>query len=90
MNPSAPIFVTGSTGYVGNRLIPTLLGGNRSEIRLLATFIPRGLAGLIYWHTFYPAHVYVFRGMLAGIARAAGTAVVSGPDKVDASAGCLE
>ena len=61
----------------------TPLGGNRSEIRLLSTFIPRGLAGLIYWHTFYPAHVFVFRGMLAGIARAAGAAVVSGPDKVD-------
>ena len=61
----------------------TPLGGNHSDVRLLATFIPRGLAGLIYWHAFYPAHVYVFRGMLAGIARAAGAAVVSGPDKVD-------
>jgi len=56
---------------------------NHSEIRLVSTFIPRGLAGLIYWHVFYPAHVHVFRGMLAGIARAAGAAVVAGPDKVD-------
>jgi hypothetical protein len=56
---------------------------NHSEIRLVSTFIPRGLTGLVYWHAFYPAHVHVFRGMLAGIARAAGAAVVSGPDKVD-------
>jgi len=61
----------------------TPLGQNRTEIRLVSTFIPRGLAGLIYWHVFFPAHVHVFRGMLAGIARAAGAAVVSGPDKVD-------
>lgn len=82
MNPSAPILVTGATGYVGNRLIPTPLGGNRSNIRLISTFIPRGLAGLIYWHAIFPAHVHVFRGMLAGIARAAGAAVDSGPEKV--------
>ena len=90
MNPSAPILVTGGTGYVGNRLIPTPLGGNRSDIRLDSTFIPRGLAGLICWHAFYPAHVHVFQGMLAGIARAAGAAVVSGPDKVDARERSLE
>ena len=68
----------------------TPLGANRSHIRLLSTFIPRGLAGLIYWYAFYPAHVHVFRGMLAGIAQAAGAAVVSGPDKVDASTRSLE
>jgi uncharacterized protein YbjT (DUF2867 family) len=68
----------------------TPLGGNRSDIRLLSTFIPRGLAGLIYWYAVYPARVHVFRGMLAGIARAAGAAVVSGPDKVDASTRSLE
>jgi nucleoside-diphosphate-sugar epimerase len=87
MNPSATIPVTGATGYVGNRLIPTLL---EKGCRLVSTFIPRGLAGLIYWHAFYPAHAHVFRGLLAGIAQAAGAAVVSGPDKVDASTRSLE
>ncbi len=47
-------------------------GDKSSEIRLKSTFIPRGLAGLAYWHAFYPAHVHVFRQLLLGIARAAG------------------
>jgi uncharacterized protein YbjT (DUF2867 family) len=51
------------------------VGDTSSEIRLRSTFIPRGLAGLGYWHAFYPAHVHVFRTMLAGIARAAGAEV---------------
>ncbi|MCU0558714.1 MAG: SDR family oxidoreductase [Desulfobacterales bacterium] len=49
-------------------------GSTSSELRLKSTFIPRGLAGLLYWHAFYPAHVHVFRQLLAGIARAAGAA----------------
>jgi uncharacterized protein YbjT (DUF2867 family) len=42
-----------------------------SEIGITSTFIPRGLAGLATWHLFHPAHVHVFREMLAGIARTA-------------------
>jgi uncharacterized protein YbjT (DUF2867 family) len=53
-------------------------GDRQAEIRLQSTFIPRGLAGLVYWHAFYPAHVRVFREMLAGIARAAGAVVKQG------------
>ncbi|MFO7707477.1 MAG: DUF2867 domain-containing protein, partial [Desulfobacterales bacterium] len=53
----------------------TPAGESSSELRLRSTFIPRGLAGLAYWHAFYPAHVHVFREMLAGIARAAGAVV---------------
>lgn len=47
-------------------------GNTSSELRLNSTFIPRGLAGLLYWHAFYPAHVHVFRQLLTGVARAAG------------------
>jgi len=46
-------------------------GEGLAEIRLASTFIPRGLAGLAYWHLFYPVHVHVFREMLGGIVRAA-------------------
>ena len=43
-----------------------------TSIRQTALFDPLGLAGLLYWYAFYPAHRLVFAGMLRGIARAAG------------------
>jgi len=42
-----------------------------SVVRQTAVFDPSGLLGLLYWYGVYPLHVAVFRGMLAGIARAA-------------------
>jgi hypothetical protein len=42
-----------------------------STVRQTAVFDPTGLLGLLYWYGVYPLHVAVFRGMLAGIARAA-------------------
>jgi hypothetical protein len=42
-----------------------------SKIRQTAVFDPTGLLGLLYWYGIYPLHAAVFRGMLAGIARAA-------------------
>jgi hypothetical protein len=42
-----------------------------STIRQTAVFDPAGLLGLLYWYGVYPLHAAVFRGMLAGIARAA-------------------
>jgi uncharacterized protein YbjT (DUF2867 family) len=41
-------------------------GGAR--IRQVASFDPLGFAGLAYWFSVYPAHAFVFRDMLAGIA----------------------
>ena len=45
--------------------------GNGSIIRQTAEFDPIGLAGLIYWYALWPAHAYVFRRMIRGIAKAA-------------------
>lgn len=42
-----------------------------SQIRQTAVFDPTGLSGLLYWYGIKPLHALVFRGMLAGIARAA-------------------
>jgi hypothetical protein len=42
-----------------------------STVRQTAVFDPTGLLGLLYWYGVYPLHVAVFRGMLAGIIRAA-------------------
>jgi uncharacterized protein YbjT (DUF2867 family) len=44
---------------------------NGAVIRQTAVFDPSGLSGLAYWYGVYPLHAVVFRGMLAGIARAA-------------------
>jgi hypothetical protein len=44
-------------------------GGSR--LRQTAIFDPGGLLGVLYWYAIYPLHAAVFRGMLAGIARAA-------------------
>lgn len=43
----------------------------RTEITQTARFLPRGLAGVLYWHGIAPFHALVFGGMLRGIARAA-------------------
>ena len=45
---------------------------NRSELHLISRFLPRGLAGLLYWYALYPFHVMIFKGMLKAIARQAG------------------
>lgn len=41
---------------------------NASELTLTARFKPKGLLGLIYWHSVLPLHGLVFRSMLRGLA----------------------
>jgi len=53
----------------------------KTELRLLSRFLPRGLAGILYWYVLYPFHEWVFQGMLAGIARAAGRPITRGPER---------
>ncbi len=42
-----------------------------STIRQTAIFDPLGLQGLLYWYLLYPIHLFVFGGMLKGIAKSA-------------------
>ena len=44
---------------------------SRCILRQTAIFDPRGLAGLLYWYALYPAHQFIFRGMLKKIVQAA-------------------
>jgi len=44
---------------------------NGSAITQRASFDPRGLPGLLYWHAVWPLHQLIFRGMVRAIARAA-------------------
>lgn len=48
--------------------------GGGAVIRQTAVFDPAGLGGLLYWYGVYPLHAFVFRGMLAAIARRAQSA----------------
>jgi uncharacterized protein YbjT (DUF2867 family) len=45
--------------------------GEGARIRQTALFDPAGVAGRAYWYALYPLHMFVFRRMLRGIARAA-------------------
>jgi len=40
----------------------------RSNIHQTAIFDPAGLGGLVYWYALYPAHRWIFSGMLRAIA----------------------
>jgi uncharacterized protein YbjT (DUF2867 family) len=44
--------------------------GEGSTIHQVAIFDPAGLAGLLYWYGLYPAHRWIFAGMLRQIAAA--------------------
>ena len=57
------------------------LDDNRTELRQIAHFLPRGLLGLAYWYAVTPFHNFVFDGMLRGIAKAGSTPIVTGPER---------
>ncbi|MCU0564767.1 MAG: SDR family oxidoreductase [Desulfobacterales bacterium] len=66
----------------GHALLDILLtprGPNRCEIRLVSRFLPRGLAGLLYWAALLPLHRAVFKGLVREIARRAGRELVERP-----------
>lgn len=60
-------------------LSQTESGSTRLAMR--AKFLPRGLAGLVYWYSMYPFHVPLFRNMLKKLAQAAEAPVIAGPHK---------
>ena len=59
----------------------TPLGDDRTELQFLSRFLPRGLGGIVYWYGFYPFHQWIFRGMLAAVARAIHRPMTSGPQR---------
>ena len=54
---------------------------DRTELRMLSRFLPRGLFGIIYWYGLYPFHQWIFFGMLKGIARAIHKPILEGPER---------
>ena len=59
----------------------TSLREGEVELQQLSRFLPRGFLGLLYWYSLYPAHQWLFRGMLRAIARAVGKPVLKGPER---------
>lgn len=47
--------------------------GTGTILTQTAVFDPTGLGGLLYWYSLLPAHAFVFRGMLNGVAAASAT-----------------
>lgn len=54
-------------------------------LSLSARFLPRGLAGILYWYSLYPAHGWLFKGMLMQIAGRTGCTVNHGPERFSGS-----
>lgn len=54
-------------------------GSERTRLTFLSRFQPRGLWGQAYWYLLYPAHVWIFRGMLQALAEATGKPVLEKP-----------
>ncbi|MGW0041984.1 SDR family oxidoreductase [Rhodococcus sp. NPDC003348] len=50
----------------------TTLGPDRTRLRQRAVFLPKGVAGRLYWYALVPFHRVIFAGMLENIAGAAG------------------
>lgn len=54
----------------------------RTELLLQSVFLSRGLFGMGYWYGLYPAHQWVFRDMLKGIARQCRARIILGPEMI--------
>jgi ligand-binding SRPBCC domain-containing protein len=60
--------------FLGFRTV--CLDKTTTEIEQTASFVPRGLLGILYWYAVLPSHHFIFRGMLEGIARRTGKPVI--------------
>jgi hypothetical protein len=45
--------------------------GGGTRLIQTALFAPRGLSGILYWHSLYPIHRFIFSDMVKAIAREA-------------------
>ncbi len=61
-------------------------GPGKVELKMISRFLPRGLAGILYWYALLPAHRWLFEGMLRAVAAKTGLPVVSGPEKAPMTA----
>ncbi len=55
---------------------------NAVDLTMTAKFLPRGLAGILYWYAMYPFHLILFGNMIENISRQAGTHLYEPPHRV--------
>lgn len=59
----------------------TPVGEETTELEQLSRFVPRGLAGLVYWYGLFLFHEWLFGGMVLSIARKTGKPIIKGPER---------
>jgi uncharacterized protein YbjT (DUF2867 family) len=57
------------------------VGQHRTELRILSRFLPKGLAGILYWYVLYPFHELIFFGLIKAIADSVGKQISTGPHR---------
>ena len=57
-------------------------GGSGSSVSATAYWHPAGLAGLLYWYSLVPAHLFIFRGLTRAIQRRASSTDHSGSESL--------
>jgi uncharacterized protein YbjT (DUF2867 family) len=55
-----------------------------TDLRMIPSFLPRGIWGKLYWSLIAPSHVLLFRSMLQQMAKAANVRIISGPSRIAA------
>ena len=56
-------------------------GQDKVELKMVSRFLPRGLAGMLFWYALLPTHRWLFEGMLRAVAAKTGLPVIDGPEK---------
>lgn len=82
VSPSKRLLLLAEMRLPGDALLEFRLisrSASTTELQMIAWFMPRGLAGLCYWWSLYPAHRVIFSGMLHSIARASNARVIRAP-----------
>jgi hypothetical protein len=54
-------------------------GKGRVRLEMVSRFLPRGIAGLVYWYGLLPIHDWLFKGTLLELVRSSSGKVCNGP-----------
>jgi len=85
LNPPRRLLLLAEMKTPGDALLEFLIfptGKGSVELKMVSRFLPRGLAGILYWYALLPLHQWLFAGMLRAVARQSGLPVLKGPEKV--------
>ena len=65
----------------------TSVSDSSVELKIVARFLPKGMAGILYWYALYPLHSIVFKGMAGSIAQAAANGRFDKPVRISSHRG---